>query len=428
MKRYDPLKAPDPKAWLALGEQERIDLVQDYHRREQITLPNETAHAVVHAVVENQIALGDELPIERALHRLMAEGLDRHDAIHAIGSKVANVFHDILKNARSDADPNLAYCASVEQLTAEDWRRFVEEPTAEAETETTRLLDDLNVLEGLPVEAIRTADAHREYVAPIFLDVIEAYLLEDARPSIEQALFFIFHMLGHWREKPAYRPLAKLLSRPADEIDVIFGGATTETPHRVMAAVFDGDPQPLYDVILNREADEFVRSRMCEALAMVTLRGEMPRAEAERFLRACYSDLEAEDSGCFVWNGWQSAIAALGLIELKPLVQQAFEREYIDPSILNFQHFERHLQRALETPASPWDNADEFALFGDTIEELSSWYAFRPEYLNREKGEAVARAKPWSPQVPAVNPHKGVGRNDPCPCGSRKKFKKCCLN
>jgi hypothetical protein len=25
------------------------------------------------------------------------------------------------------------------------------------------------------------------------------------------------------------------------------------------------------------------------------------------------------------------------------------------------------------------------------------------------------------------NPFKGVGRNDPCPCGSGKKFKKCCL-
>ncbi len=28
----------------------------------------------------------------------------------------------------------------------------------------------------------------------------------------------------------------------------------------------------------------------------------------------------------------------------------------------------------------------------------------------------------------AVNPYKSVGRNDPCPCGSGKKFKKCCGN
>lgn len=28
-------------------------------------------------------------------------------------------------------------------------------------------------------------------------------------------------------------------------------------------------------------------------------------------------------------------------------------------------------------------------------------------------------------QEPARNPLKDVGRNDPCPCGSQKKFKKC---
>ncbi|WP_199915578.1 DUF1186 domain-containing protein [Saccharobesus litoralis] len=30
--------------------------------------------------------------------------------------------------------------------------------------------------------------------------------------------------------------------------------------------------------------------------------------------------------------------------------------------------------------------------------------------------------------VPVTNPNKNLGRNDPCPCGSGKKYKKCCLN
>ncbi len=29
---------------------------------------------------------------------------------------------------------------------------------------------------------------------------------------------------------------------------------------------------------------------------------------------------------------------------------------------------------------------------------------------------------------PVVNPFREVGRNDPCPCGSGRKYKKCCLN
>jgi hypothetical protein len=33
----------------------------------------------------------------------------------------------------------------------------------------------------------------------------------------------------------------------------------------------------------------------------------------------------------------------------------------------------------------------------------------------------------WSYQEPYVRPEPKVGRNDPCPCGSGKKYKKCCL-
>lgn len=29
-------------------------------------------------------------------------------------------------------------------------------------------------------------------------------------------------------------------------------------------------------------------------------------------------------------------------------------------------------------------------------------------------------------QEPYINPFAGIGRNDPCPCGSGKKYKKCC--
>jgi uncharacterized protein len=32
-----------------------------------------------------------------------------------------------------------------------------------------------------------------------------------------------------------------------------------------------------------------------------------------------------------------------------------------------------------------------------------------------------------SPVTPVLNPHRDVGRNDPCPCGNGKKFKKCYL-
>jgi hypothetical protein len=125
MKRYDPLTPPNAEQWQAIDEQERIRLVEDYHRHARIRLPNIKAHAAFHVVVEGQIALGDETPVKRTVQRLMAEGLDRHDAIHAVGSVLAAYIHDLWHGPEPSPgeDPNKAYYEELEKLTAEEWLR-----------------------------------------------------------------------------------------------------------------------------------------------------------------------------------------------------------------------------------------------------------------------------------------------------------------
>jgi len=123
MERYDPLLPPDPAEWLATDEGERIDLIVDYHRGVRVKLPNQRLHATIHVVVENQVAMGDELPVRRSLERLQAEGLDRHEAIHAIGSVLAGHMYDLMKTGGPTGNPNKAYWDELESLTAESWRR-----------------------------------------------------------------------------------------------------------------------------------------------------------------------------------------------------------------------------------------------------------------------------------------------------------------
>jgi len=57
---YDPLQDIDPDRWLALDEQLRLDTVEHYHRQRRIALPNRKVHAIIHVLVENQVALGDQ--------------------------------------------------------------------------------------------------------------------------------------------------------------------------------------------------------------------------------------------------------------------------------------------------------------------------------------------------------------------------------
>jgi hypothetical protein len=292
--------------------------------------------------------------------------------------------------------------------------------------DAAQILDRLAQRPGLPIEALRAAGADRVSVVPLFLDAIEEYLAPSGGSIPADALFLVFHLLGEWQEKSAYRPLARLLRCPQDKLDSVFGDAVTETTHRVMAAVFDGDPDPLYQIILDAEADEFIRSRMCEALAMATFANETQRADTARFLRTCHAELKPQ-AECFVWNGWQSAIALLGLAELKPLVEQAFARGSISTSWLSLAHFERDLELTIKDPSALASRSHgEFSLFGDTIEELSGWYCFSPK-AQRDAERASTRLDLLASSPPTANPLKKIGRNDPCPCGSGRKFKKCCL-
>jgi hypothetical protein len=118
---YDPDVAPDVEAWNALDDDEKRMLVESFHRRARIKLPNLKVHAIMHVVIENQVALGDDLPVRRAIERLMGEGLDRHDAVHAVASVLAGHFHDLAKGNIAEVNASAAYNAAVERLTAASW-------------------------------------------------------------------------------------------------------------------------------------------------------------------------------------------------------------------------------------------------------------------------------------------------------------------
>jgi len=123
MQKYNSLRAPNPDEWLALDEGERLELVREHHEELGTDLPSPDAHAVFHTIIENQIAAGEELPVKSTLDRLISEGLDRHEAIHAIASVLAGHIHDIMQNpaANKGQTEHTEYFQALKQLTAQSW-------------------------------------------------------------------------------------------------------------------------------------------------------------------------------------------------------------------------------------------------------------------------------------------------------------------
>ncbi len=289
------------------------------------------------------------------------------------------------------------------------------------------LIDGLSGDGGLPRTALRTAVENWDLVLPIFLDMLEAYIDDpEANETSADPLFFVVHLFGQMRETRAYPLLMRFAAMAPDHVDQVLGDGVTATFSRVTASVFDGDPRPMHDVILDEQADEFIRNGLLEALALVTRDGHVERASTAEFLEQCYADLKPQH-GSYVWAGWQCAISYLGLSELTDLVRRAFVSGKIDPVIMSFRNFEEDLAAVLVDPAGVGRGHDEIGYFGDVIAEMSHWHAFS-DAARHAQPEPLDQASGNRPPLVAksVKRHGRPRGNDPCPCGSGKKYKKCC--
>ena len=124
-----------------------------------------------------------------------------------------------------------------------------------------------------PGLALEAASAQRSEVGPLLVEELKRAAagieaLEAAgypEPGVRRflkarsPLFYGVVLLGEWREKAAYRPLARVMRFPWVSHDNCLGEPALEEPgYRVMASVFDGDPQPIFDIILDGGADSSV--------------------------------------------------------------------------------------------------------------------------------------------------------------------------
>jgi hypothetical protein len=125
MQTYHPDTAPDPAQWLALSDTQRMALVLQHHHEGHIHMPHPRLHVAVHVIVETQAAQG-VTPVTGALARLQAEGLSRHDAVHAVASVAARRVQEALKSGEPDADSTFGpeYAAALDALDAATWQRL----------------------------------------------------------------------------------------------------------------------------------------------------------------------------------------------------------------------------------------------------------------------------------------------------------------
>jgi len=286
----------------------------------------------------------------------------------------------------------------------------------------------------VPAEALRQARDRWPEIADRFLDLLRRATGEMSDAEAD-AVGYGIYLAAQARDARAY-PLLCALARHPTRLEELIGDGVTEDIEALFVRLFDGDVAPLKALIEDEGAYEFVREGALYALAWLTAEGRVPRETMRDYLAWLFDHLRPQRGANYVWIGWQSAVAALGFAEFTPQVMQLYKDGRISKRDISPGEFREDLAKAqaVSEPLAAFEThiGPRIDQLDDLIAFMGTWASFQPGYDDGKDGDDDLLPPSTASRLTSndgvyINPYRHVGRNDPCPCGSGKKFKKCCL-
>jgi hypothetical protein len=294
----------------------------------------------------------------------------------------------------------------------------------------------MNVLTNdgpFPREAMEAAIAQPEEITPYLLDYLRE-VIDNPEDDIAETIGSIiaFYLLAQFRETRAYPLLVEMASLPPDRVSNLLGDFITEGLGRALASVSGGEIGGIQQLIENEEADEWARLAGIEALEILLGQGLLSPEAIHDYYQSLYTKLERVDS--ILWEGLVYSTAKLHFTDLRPEIDRAFADELVDPELSDAGMIDDLFAKDAEATfyEEIVDNPD-YQLIDDAIDELEGWAAFESEEEYDEEFEDFLSGPVFPlPPVESLDPTETfirtgekIGRNDPCPCGSGKKYKQC---
>ena len=299
---------------------------------------------------------------------------------------------------------------------------------------------------SLPRDTIEAAIAQKETCLPVFIEVVThiAQDYRDGKIPDEYALHtYALHILAEWRETQAYRPIIELARER--EVDALLDDAINEDLPSLIAATWDGNFEPIYSLIADEAADEFARGAGVTALGCLHVGGKIDRTTLyDTCLHVHKHCLGFR--GSEAWDSWVMLVSDFGFTAFEEHIRKAYKQGQAD---LFFQDKEDAIKALHAWSEDDPNPLGEYKAYSSVIETLSGWYCFSEEAIQEDiqestsakdrvldmlRNEKIMEAlrtdhdfeEEAMPET-YVRSEPKIGRNDPCPCGSGKKYKKCCL-
>jgi hypothetical protein len=279
-----------------------------------------------------------------------------------------------------------------------------------------------------PADAIALANEHREEVAPYLVASLEAIAANPtpARDGEYMLHLYAMHILATWRDQRAYRPLAQIGRNAEDIVDELMGEVVHETYGRALASTCDGDLAPIRELIEDPAASIWARAAALEGLSVLALEGGADRNVVIDYLASLgereAARLRTDRPDTVELLDWiVSAATDVGAISLLPAIRSWFADDFLDESIADEAWVAQHI--ALSTAECLTQlRRKKNSYITDVAEEMAWWSSFSDE--DRTHRNFLLDSSDRAPDT-YIREGPKVGRNDPCPCGSGRKYKKC---
>jgi len=290
--------------------------------------------------------------------------------------------------------------------------------------ELQEILDSLDRDTGrYPRAAVTVAIARRDEIVPALLATLEDVARDPVPYTSEMRWIHVFamYLLAQFREVRAYPLLVRIFSVPGEFAFDLVGDTVTEDLGQILASVSGGDISGMAALVENEAANEYVRAAGLTGLLTLCACGTLSRNEVMSYFKSLFQKLRRTPDG--VWSWLADSCADLCPAEVMEELRKAYEENLPNPGVIGWDDVEEAL--ALGQEAAMIKLSRSRHLVSDVHKELSWWYCF-----NKDQPAAISDRPLPSPKFDVIDPiyrtEPKVGRNDPCPCGSGKKYKKCC--
>jgi Protein of unknown function (DUF1186)/SEC-C motif len=283
---------------------------------------------------------------------------------------------------------------------------------------------------SFPESLIAEVIARREAVTPRLLEILED-IDRDPEPWLadEEGMLHIWalYLLALFRETRASPLLVRLFSRPGEFAFELAGDVATQDLGRMLASVSGGDVSGMTVLIENEQANEYVRSVAMDGMVSLVATGQRTRDEVMAYFLQLFHKLERKPGT--QWDGLANACTDLWPQEAIEELDRAYQDGLVDPRSIGWQEIESTL--ALGQQGALQRARYREPLITDLARDMGWMQCFQERERKHEgkgdRGEGLR--EPLSSEHGTALMRRTtpkVGRNEPCPCGSGMKFKKCC--